>query len=100
MWSEINSRVNYPVKSVLVEMIEKGQLNIEDPLQLFCMSWLSIRVCFAGIELFVKSWNFHTMYYYVVMVTTGYCNNQPSCMKTYEPWVVVDGRGLLSACLQ
>lgn len=59
MWSEVNARVNYPIKAVLVEMVERGQLNMDDNLHLFCASWLSTRVSFVGIELFVKSWNHH-----------------------------------------
>ena len=57
MWSEVNSRVNYPIKAVLVEMVEKGQLHVDDPLHLFCTSWLTTNVCFVGIQLFLKSWN-------------------------------------------
>lgn len=59
MWSEVNSRVNYPIKAILVEMTEKGQLNMDDSLHLFCASWISAKVSFVGIELFVKSWNHH-----------------------------------------
>lgn len=59
MWSEVNSRVNYPIKAVLVEMVENGQLNMDDSLHLFCASWLSTKVSFVGIELFVVSWNHH-----------------------------------------
>ena len=57
MWSEIN----YPIKAVLIEMMEKGQLNMDDRLHLFCVSWLSVRVYFVGIQLFLKSWNHHTI---------------------------------------
>lgn len=49
MWSEVNSRVNYPIKTLLVEMVENGQLKMDDPLHLFCASWLSVRVSFVGI---------------------------------------------------
>ena len=59
MWSEVNSRVNYPIKAILVEMVEKGQINMDDNLHLFCVSWLSIRVSFVGVQLFVESWNHH-----------------------------------------
>lgn len=61
MWSEVNSRVNYPIKAVLIDMMEKGQLDIDNPLHLFCASWFSIRVSFVGLQLFVKSWNHHTI---------------------------------------
>jgi hypothetical protein len=60
MWSEINVRVNYPIKALLVELMDKGEIK-DDALHLFCISWLSSRVAFAGIELFVKSWNYHSI---------------------------------------
>ena len=61
MWKEINERVNYPIKAALVDMVDKGKLKLDDRLHLFCASWLSIRVCTCGIELFIKSWNHHTI---------------------------------------
>lgn len=61
MWSEVNSRVNYPIKAILVEMMEGGLLNIDDPLHLFCASWLSIQVSSVGIQSFLDSWNHHTI---------------------------------------
>ncbi len=61
MWSEVNSRINYPIKAVLVEMVDMGQLNMDDPMHVFCASWICIRVSFVGVELFVKSWNHHTI---------------------------------------
>lgn len=51
----IRETLNYPIKALLVEMVENGQLKMDDPLHLFCASWLSVRVSFVGIELFVKS---------------------------------------------
>lgn len=59
MWCEINLRINYPIKAVLVELTEAGDINIDDPLHLFCVSWVTIKVAFVGVTLFVKSWNNH-----------------------------------------
>lgn len=59
IWSEVNSRVNYPIKATLVEMMESGDINVEDPLHMFCTSWFIIRVAFVGVELFLNSWNYH-----------------------------------------
>lgn len=61
MWSEVNVRVNYPIKAVLVELVDSEEINMEDILHLFCVSWLSIKVAFVGIELFIKSWNHHSI---------------------------------------
>ena len=59
MWCEINVRVNYPIKSVLVDLLDKGEIKTDDPLHLFCISWISTRVASVGIDLFIKSWNNH-----------------------------------------
>lgn len=58
IWSEV-TRVNYPIKAVLVEMIRNDQLNIDNNLHLFCTSWLSVKVACVGVQLFVESWNHH-----------------------------------------
>lgn len=59
IWVEVNSRVNYPVKTVLLEMVEDELINMENELHKFCVSWFSIRVLAVGINLFVASWNNH-----------------------------------------
>lgn len=61
IWVEVNTslRVNYPVKAVLLEMLEQGDINLDDSLHKFCTSWFSIKVVSVGIDLFIKSWNNH-----------------------------------------
>ena len=62
IWVEVNTRVNYPVKTVLLlllEMLEQGDINLDDSLHKFCTSWVSIKVVSVGIDLFIKSWNNH-----------------------------------------
>lgn len=59
MWVEINKRINYPLKEVLVEMEHKGEICMDDPLHRFCCSWLTLRVSNVGAKLFVASWNAH-----------------------------------------
>ena len=29
---EVNTRVNYPIKNVLIEMVEEGDIAIDDPM--------------------------------------------------------------------
>ena len=55
----MNRCVNYPLKAVLVEMMEEGQLLMDDPTDLYCMSWFSIQVANVGVSLFISSWNQH-----------------------------------------
>ena len=59
IWAEVNPRINYPVKAILVELMEAGDIDIDNPLHLFCVSWVTIRVVSTGVELFIKSWNNH-----------------------------------------
>lgn len=53
LWVEVNRRVNYPVKRILVEMESAGDL------MKHCVSWFTIEVLSVGIQLFVQSWNNH-----------------------------------------
>ena len=58
IWVEVNTRVNYPVKTALLEMLEQGEINLDDLLHRFCISLFSIKVVSVGID-FIKSWNNH-----------------------------------------
>lgn len=59
MWVEINGRINYPIKALLVEMEENNEINMEDEHIKFCVSWFAMRVTNVGTSLFVKAWNEH-----------------------------------------
>ena len=44
LWPQVNSRVNYPIKWILVKMEEDEVIDILDPVTLFvCLSLLSTR---------------------------------------------------------
>ena len=58
-WVEINTRVNYPVKTALVEMERSSQIDMEHPMHRFCVSWVAIRVCSVGTRLAVEAWINH-----------------------------------------
>ena len=53
--------MNYPLKRVLIEMSEDGDIIMSDPLHKFCTSWFTIQVANSGMELFVTSWNNHPL---------------------------------------
>ena len=59
IWVEINARVNYPIKEVLVDMLERGDFSLDAEWHKFCVSWFVIQVASTGIELFVAAWNDH-----------------------------------------
>lgn len=72
IWVEVNCRVNYPIKEVLIDMMERGDFSLDDDLHKYCVSWLTIKVAAIGIESFVAAWNEHpipgTPYYSEVMI--------------------------------
>ena len=51
MWPEINCRLNYPIKRVLVEMEENGEINMNSDTQKFCVSWTTITALQPGIHI-------------------------------------------------
>ena len=61
MWPEVNQRINYPVKRVLVEMESNGEIDMADPIVKFCVSWTTITVIQPAVLTFVNAWNSHTI---------------------------------------
>ena len=51
LWSEVNSRVNYPIKSVLVDMLQHGQFSLDNTIHFYCVSWLTRKVAAVGVML-------------------------------------------------
>ena len=58
---EVNSRVNYPIKAVLVEMEENNEIDLESSHVKFLISWYTMRVSNVGTTLFVQGWNEHRL---------------------------------------
>ena len=61
MWSEVNSRVNYPIKRKLISLVNDGCLDMNDETVKFCVSFITCQVVHAGIKRFVSAWNEHTI---------------------------------------
>ncbi|XP_020900484.1 uncharacterized protein LOC110239119 isoform X2 [Exaiptasia diaphana] len=59
MWPEENQRVNYPLKRALCLLLEQDMVNMEDPLTVFAVSWVTIHVSKVGSENMINSWNYH-----------------------------------------
>ena len=59
IWCEVNQRVNYPIKSILNDMLDKGDVSLDDPGVQYCVSWFVMQVANAGISLFILPWNNH-----------------------------------------
>ncbi|XP_066930020.1 uncharacterized protein [Clytia hemisphaerica] len=60
-WPEVNIRVNYPIKAILVRMDNNGSINMACEVQKFCVSFVSCAVSGYGINVVAKSWNQHTI---------------------------------------
>ena len=56
-WSEVNQRVIYPIKDVLVRM--ETNLMISDPAVQFCLSFITVDVAENRLRRVQESWNLH-----------------------------------------
>lgn len=59
MWVEINQRVNYPVKRILVSMEGAQEIDMSNNVVKFCVSWTTMNVITPASIRFVGSWNNH-----------------------------------------
>ena len=57
IWPEINQRINYPIKCVLVDMENNDEINMGEEVTKFCVSWVTIKVIEVAILTFVHAWN-------------------------------------------
>ena len=58
---EVNQRINYPIKRVLVEMESAGEIDITDDLTRFCVLWTTIHVIEPAVKNFIAAWNDHRL---------------------------------------
>ena len=49
LWVEFNKRVNYPIKYILVKMEEEGILDMDLPVDRFCVSWFTLNIANIGV---------------------------------------------------
>ena len=59
LWVEVNQRINYPIKGVLVQMESAGEIDMSDYMTKFGVSWTMIRVIQPAVRNFVAAWNEH-----------------------------------------
>jgi hypothetical protein len=58
---EVNCRINYPIKQILQDMEESGEISLNDPIVRFCVSNITIRVVLVGVNRHTPAWNNHTI---------------------------------------
>ena len=59
IWNEINQRVNYRIKSHLVELANNNLLNMDLDIDKFCVGYIVRSLVNIKIERFKNSWNCH-----------------------------------------
>ena len=60
-WPEVNQRVIYLIKEVLVGMENGLLINLNDPAVQFCVSFITMNVAEVGIQRVSASWNLHPL---------------------------------------
>lgn len=58
-WVEVNSRVNYPVKSALRWMEQMQEIDMDCPTTKFCVSVMAGKLCQVGLQNHISAWNNH-----------------------------------------
>lgn len=59
IWVELNHRVTYPLKRVIVSMDDQGTIDMNCSVTKFVVSTVLLRVCEVGMNRMVAAWNDH-----------------------------------------
>lgn len=60
-WVEVNSRINYPIKTQLNRMVQEELIDMTNDLDQFCVSTITIQVVQAGVQELLPAWNHHSI---------------------------------------
>ena len=61
MWVELNRRVSYPLKRVLIEMTESNLIDMNDESCKYSVHFIASNVAKIGMQMFIASWNAHSI---------------------------------------
>ncbi|XP_068747843.1 uncharacterized protein [Montipora capricornis] len=59
IWVEMNHRVNYPLKRALNAMVNNEEIDMEDEITKFAVSWVTMKICHTGCKQVIDAWNSH-----------------------------------------
>ena len=59
IWVEVNQRVSYPLKRILIRMTETNLLNMQCDMSKHCIHKFIMEVAKVGLSRFIDSWNAH-----------------------------------------
>ncbi|KAK2823153.1 hypothetical protein Q7C36_019753 [Tachysurus vachellii] len=59
IWPEVNSRVNYPLKTALLQLVDQEEIYLNISVVRYCVSNLTGQLCQIGLTGLVESWNAH-----------------------------------------
>ena len=80
IWVEVNNNVNYPIKTILNDLVARDCIDMSNEITKFCVSWVTCRVSHYGLSKFASCWNLHTIpskylnYLINVFEFSLYCN--------------------------
>lgn len=86
---EVNHRVNYPLKQVVIRIKEQGRINVDDRTTTFCVSFILVHVAGYGVSVFSQAWNMHFI--------SGTCTYIHVCSGSYM--LGSDVTGNLCVCI-
>ena len=61
MWVEVNQRVSYPIKCVLIQMTESNFIDLNNDACKYSVQLITSNVAKIGLERFISSWNAYSV---------------------------------------
>ena len=61
IWVEVNQRVTYPIKRVIIIMDDCRLINMENSVDKYCVSVVLRRICMVGLQRMINAWNSHSV---------------------------------------
>ena len=95
IWVEVNHRVTYPIKRVVVEMEEQGRINICSPATKYCVSVVLQSICKVGLKRMIEAWNNHhveSQITFKLQLTTHLLSTLRNCLRQLLQFISTDNK--------